>query len=438
VRERERKARLEEDKKLAEVVGKVDKLKARKEKKEAERMELEHKLEELERQKEDVERRNEEQKHRRNSGYYPGPGGAGVGTGGPGVGHRGQWDGDIYEGPGAGAGPGSGPGGRPLSTHPSLTNLSGQGHGFGGAAHRGGGRGGYGPRFPSNGPVRPSINAPLPSPTHNPPFYGPSSPSVRPPRSVSAAPPNTNNPSIASPSPVHRAISGGVNASAAPFHPSNVNHEHHTTMMPPQLQHRIYLPNMRPRPSPNFHPPPSVLAERQASPTTLSPPQFPPLPGTTTAPGQGPTAPGAKPGGPSLASIVTRAVLSPTSTLANTTTATQPVGPARTNSSSSSTSAALGLPQTQGQGQGQRINFAPMPDKSDSHHSHPTTGPWASLTHNIHGHGQGQGQGQGQTYAQTQTQTHVARTQSPPVAIGDERWGRLSPAGSGSSGSGAR
>ena len=403
IRERERKARSEEDKKLAEVVSKVDKLKAKKEKKETERAELEHRLEDLERQKEEAERRNEEQKQRRSSGYWPGPQRSQG---------QGQWDME-HDLPG-----------RSLSTHPSLTNLTGPGHGYGPGpgAHRG--RGGYGPRFPTSGPVRP-INPPQPSPTHNPTsFYAnhPSSPSVRPPRSVSAAPSGPIG-TITSPSQVHRAISGGVNASAAPFHPLNHN-EHHTTMMPPQLQHRIYLPNVRPRPTPNFHPPPSVLAERQSSPTTLSPPQFPPLPGTTTAPGQGPTVPGAKPGGPSLASIVTRAVLSPTSTLANQPTISQSTavsgGPSRTNSSSSTppvsaTSSNTHTAQGQGQGQGQRVNFAPIPDKSDQPLPQTfTAGPWSSL----HSHTHGQVQGPGQAM--------------------EDRWGRdrQSPVGSSGSGSG--
>ena len=383
VRERERRARAEEDKKLAEVVSKVDKLKAKKEKKESEKMELEHRLEDLERQKEEAERRNEEQKQRRNSGYWP--------TGGQ------RWD--DHEGQG-----------RTLSTHPSLTNLQGssqgqgqgQGHGFGTR-----GRGGYGPRFPSSGPARP-LNPPAPSPTHlanSSSYYPihPSSPSVRPPRSVSAAPPT----SVTSPSAVQRAISGGVNASAAPFHPF----EHHTTMMPPQLQHRIYLPNVRPRPTPNFHPPPSVLAERQSSPTTLSPPQFPPLPGTTT--GQA-TAPGAKPGGPSLASIVTRAVLSPTSTLANQPQPQAQGGPSRTNSSSSTPP--ISTTSSSNMGQGQRVNFAPMPEKTDQHSFN--TGPWASL-HSGFG-------SQSQSQSQTQAQTQVGQ---------EDRWGRQSPAGSSGSGS---
>jgi hypothetical protein len=392
IRERERKARSEEDKKLAEVVSKVDKLKAKKDKKEIERQELEHRLEDLERQREEAERRNEEQKQRRSSGYWPGP-----------QTQRAQWDVE-HDLPG-----------RSLSTHPSLTNLTGPGHGYGSGpgAHRG--RGGYGPRFPTSGPARP-LNPPQPSPTHNPTsFYAnhPSSPSVRPPRSVSAAP-ATISTTITSPSQIHRAISGGVNASAAPFHPShnssNSNYnEHHTTMMPPQLQHRIYLPNVRPRPTPNFHPPPSVLAERQSSPTTLSPPQFPPLPGTTMAPGQGPTVPGAKPGGPSLASIVTRAVLSPTSTLAN-----QPQVPPQTQSGPSRTNSSSSTPPVSatGQGPGQRVNFAPIPDKDKADQSH-NTGPWASLQH---------GSGPG----------HQGLSQ----AMGEDKWGRQSPVGSNGSGSG--
>ncbi|WWC86641.1 uncharacterized protein L201_001518 [Kwoniella dendrophila CBS 6074] len=135
---------------------------------------------------------------------------------------------------------------------------------------------------------------------------------------------------------------------------------HTTTLIPPQLQHRIYLPNIRPRPTPNFHPPPSVLAEQAQnanqsksnnssgsgnSPALSnsqsvnsnhnneisgirspnhSPPAFPPLPNGSNInnnkqqqqrknsdPQGGPSGQV----GPSLASIVTRAVLSPTSAL---------------------------------------------------------------------------------------------------------------------------
>lgn len=434
IRDRERRARAEEDKKLAEVVSKVDKLRSRREKRESEKVELERKLEDLEKQREEVERRNEEAKHRRGSGYWPQhahPGaGAGVGRAG-----AGGWDVDAAGVHDA----------RGLTNHPSMSNLSGvgpvSGAGAGpGFAHRGGaGRGGYGPRFPANGPIRPSIPPSAPSPTHpSAPFYNhshpqphPSSPSVRPPRSVSAAP--LSNPSSSSttmsttgapPSAAQRTISGGVNASVAPFHPSQTFTEHHTTMMPPQLQHRIYLPNVRPRPTPNFHPPPSVMAERQASPTSLSAPQFPPLPSTSTSPGPGASAAagggagagagsssstsksaagGA--GGPSLASIVTRAVLSPTSTLAKT---TNPSPPASASASASSSQ--------------QRISFAPPPDKEHGNQPQPRgASPWSALpSSNNSGTGGG-----------------MVRTQTPPVmAIGEERWGRSSPAGS--SGSGGR
>lgn len=459
IREKERKARSDEDKKLAEVVGKVDKLKARTEKKESERIELEKKLEDLERQKEEVERRNEEQKHRRGSGYWPGPAPAAT----AGVGTR-QWD-------------------DPTSQHPThpIPNLHGPGLGptVGYGAHRGG-RGGYGPRFPSGGPIRPSNNVILPptapSPTHPSggpgPYFNPNphphSPSAAgsgssittrpPPRSVSAAPlSNQNQTGMASPSQAHRAISGGVNASAAPFHPTGS--EHHT-MMPPQLQHRIYLPNVRPRPSPNFHPPPSVMADRdrdrdrdrqgqgQGSPTSLSAPQFPPLPTTSPTPTNQPGASGSKGSnvnGPSLASIVTRAVLSPTSTLATATANANANATAATNASINTTASAGASANVNASVNTQATtNPSPPPSRFQSHtqhphdHQHQHPGPGSRVPSGS-GAGGG-GSGVWSTFGSATNQglgEGMMRTQTPPVmAIGEERWGRASPAGS--TGSGGR
>lgn len=107
----------------------------------------------------------------------------------------------------------------------------------------------------------------------------------------------------------------GVNPSAAPFMPGGGQqaggmYEHPTTsLVPPQFQHRIFVQTARQRPQPSFNPPPSVVEQREAarsSPTALGAPAFPPLPGGNAAPKNVPS-------GPSLASIVTRAVLSPTS-----------------------------------------------------------------------------------------------------------------------------
>jgi hypothetical protein len=295
IREREKRAQAEEDKKLAEVVGKIDKLKARKEKKESEKAELEKRLEDLERQREEVERKNEDVRNRRGSGYWS-------------QSHR-TWDEHEHR----------------LTHHPSLNNLSGHGgYGAGPAYRPRGGGGGYQPRFPSAGAVRP-VAPPVASPTHPNTFFQPThaTPSFRPSKPNTSVSPGPNATSAANPtSPIAQTRSPGVNVSAVPFQPSFVNdpslphHQHHTTLMPPQLQHRIYLPNVRPRPAPNFHPPPSVMAERQSSPTNHSAPSFPPLPtvsGTGNKRDSG-TAGGST--GPSLASIVTRAVLSPTSSLA--------------------------------------------------------------------------------------------------------------------------
>jgi len=288
IREREKKDRAEEEKKLAEVAGKVDKLRVRKEKKEAEKAELEKRLEELTKQKEEAEKRNEEEKAARgSSGYYPL-----------------RWDEYGHEGHN-----------RSLSSHPSLNNLSGHNQYAAGPGHRPrGGAGGVQPRFPSAGSVRP--NPTQSSPTHPNSFFSlqhpvpPSntSPAFRPPKPVSASP--ATNPR-------------GVNVAAIPFHPStsygssSQGYEHTTSFMPPQLQHRIYLPNVRPHPTPNFHPPPSVLAEQAQATKRTSPPAFPPLPGQSQSSLIQPGGKSGVPAGPSLASIVTKAVLSPTSALAN-------------------------------------------------------------------------------------------------------------------------
>jgi hypothetical protein len=321
VREREKKSRQDEEKKLQEVVGKIDKLRLKREKKELEKAELTKKLEDLVKQAEEIERRNEEERVARVSGgaYWWDP----YSQGGHAHGHHGHHH------------PNHGRGGhgiethtsRTLTNHPSLNNLSNHG-GHGPQRGRG-----FAGRYPSAGSTRPAPSAP--SPTHTTTFHAAqhpappttSSPAFRPPKAAAG---------IASPAgPARTPSSSGVNVAALPFHPSNPNvgspsastntstlnlatnsssasaansADHHTSLMPPQLQHRIYLPNTRPRPAPNFNPPPSVLAERQ-SPPLASTPSFPPLPGST-----GPSTTGPNTGsklGPSLASIVTRAVLSP-------------------------------------------------------------------------------------------------------------------------------
>lgn len=327
VREKEKKARTEEERKLAEVVGKLDKLRLKKEKKEQERVELERRLEELEKQKDDADRRHEEEKNHRRSGI---------------------WNARAYEEI-------YGHEGRSLTAHPSLSNLSGQ-YAAGPAYRPRGGAPGYQPRFPSAG----ARAGPTSSPTHPAAFHASpqyptntTSPAFRPARPVTI---NAN--STGGSAPIRQSqsqlsvgsVSSGVNVAALPFHPSSTHFDsthHHTTLMPPQLQHRIYV---RPRPSPNFHPPPSVMAEQhqhqhqnqnqqqhlqqhqsqhphqqtissQLQTQTHGQGQgsaFPPLPSQGTGDrrdGKGGVSLG---GGPSLASIVTRAVLSPTSALART------------------------------------------------------------------------------------------------------------------------
>lgn len=356
IRDREKKNRAEEEKKLQEVVGKIEKLRLKKEKKEVEKAELQKKLDDLLKQAEDVEKKTEDEKVAKNRGAY-------------------WWDPYTQQ-----HHHGNHDHHRTLTNHPSLNNLSNsfapRGRGFAG-------------RFPSAGSTRPTPAHS--SPTHTG-FHPPSHPN-NPGASPAFRPPKlTGSPSVSN----RTTSSTGVNVAAMPFHPSNLpvspgqtrsgsgenntggSNENHTTLMPPQLQHRIYLPNVRPRPTPNFNPPPSVLAERQ-SPTLLTTPSFPPLPGTS-----GSSSTGQK-SGPSLASIVTRAVLSPSalaergmtsspgpgsSALRSPTFPSPGVGSASTNSST--TPPAFG---------GNRaVTFGPPPDRSSSEGGfNPGSGPWSGL-----------------------------------------------------------
>ena len=297
-REKDKKARAEEEKKLAEVLGKIDKLKVKKEKKESEKAELEAKLAEFERQKEEAERRVEEERFARRSSAY-------------------WWDPHAQGGHHPPHAHHPHPHGHPHDHgEPKPLNLLALGVWLTGIDTGARGRGGFQPRFPSGGPPRPIPPPSQPSPTMSNAFY--STPHPVPPSNPSPAFRPTLPPSQSA-NRVPSTSNSGVNAAAAPFHPSaNYDPAQHTALMPPQLQHRIYPPGERPKPTPTFTPPPSVLAEqaKTASPTSVSPPSFPPLPR------QGSPAPGElskvtiSPA-PSLASIVTRAVLSPTSALAN-------------------------------------------------------------------------------------------------------------------------
>lgn len=321
-RERDKRMRAEEEKKLGEVVAKVEKLRLKKERKEAEKLDLERRIEDLERQRVDVERQAEEDSKRiASGGHWPGHGG---------------WDGHHESGH------------NRLTTHPSLSNIGAQGGYGAGPAYRPRGAQGYQPRFPSAGAARPGAATSTTQITPSP-FYTSASNSAafRPPPPT---PPPTKGVTIASPAIGSRTISStssGVNAAATPFvpsfHPAGTQESsNHTTLMPPGMQHRIYLPsqsnsgnfqNVRPRPTPTFHPPPSVLAEQAAqaqaqarnSPTTTSSPAFPPLPGVSSVSGPGSKSP-ASSNGPSLASIITRAVLSPTSSLSVTSSIPQVAG----------------------------------------------------------------------------------------------------------------
>ncbi|KAL7419059.1 hypothetical protein Q5752_005895 [Cryptotrichosporon argae] len=363
VRDEDRRARGEEEKRLAEAVAKLDKARARRDKREAERAELARRLEDLERERDEAERRGEEERTRRASALYA------------------RWD-DEYASAGHGAGAGGGAG-RTLSAHPSLTNLNGStGNQGAGAFYRG-----RGYRF--NG-----RHASQPSPTHGSGFYHPTHPHPHPhgthahthphaPTHAHSLPAPSASPSPAfrppapapapgagRTSPIPQTRVPGPNPAAQPFLPSTHStsplqthaaaQPDHTALMPPSMQHRIYLP-VRPRPVPTFQPPPSVVAEKAAAqesasvadgaapssshstspatspgfspanagfsptaaafavaspPPTFSAPTFqPPPPHAAPAfpplPGQSGSVPQAQANGPSLASIVTRAVLSP-------------------------------------------------------------------------------------------------------------------------------
>lgn len=397
-KESDKKTRNDEDKKLAEIISKIEKLKTKKSKKEAEGAELEKRLEELEKEMEEAEKKNEEEKANRSRtmSYY---------ATGYGQHHYDSHDPTSF-GP-VGALPPPVPGSstsqstnRPLSTHPSLTNLSGPY--AAGPAYRPKGAPGYTPRFPSGG-ARPSPT--LPSPTQTTGLY-PSASHPVPPAPVNVSPgfrPSKVLPAQGTSSTTR----SGVNAAALPFHPPTYNSqpgwtasssnppatnptppganntppaEHTTALMPPSLQHRIYLPNPRARPfqapsaasptiTPSSAPPtnpsnPAVAtaaaaASSSSSNSNPSSPAFPPLPTSSSTSNNKSTSAPVSQQGPSLASIVTRAVLAPTSVLAQKTSPSGGIGlpgsgsgvgigpvdgVGRTGSPSGSTAGAGGIP----------------------------------------------------------------------------------------------
>lgn len=368
-KESDKKTRSDEDKKLAEMISKIEKLKTKKAKKEAEGAELERRLEELEKEMEEAQKRNEEEKANRSRtmSYY---------AAGYGQQYHDPHDPTPFGPVGAPPPPVTGSStsqnnSRTLTTHPSLTNLSGPY--AAGPAYRPKGAPGYTPRFPSGG-ARPSPT--LPSPTQTTGFY-PSAPHPVPPVNAS---PGFRPPKVA-PALGTSTTRPGVNAAALPFHPPNYNPqpgwtassnnnppaanptppgahntppaEHTTALMPPSLQHRIYLPNPRARPfqapsatsSPAPIPPtiapssapstnpsnPAVataVAATSSSPSSSSPssPAFPPLPLSSSASANKSTSASVSQQGSSLASIVTRAVLAPTSALAQKSSPTGGIG----------------------------------------------------------------------------------------------------------------
>ena len=365
IREEDRKVRSEEEKRLAEIVGKVDKLRGKKERKEMEKIDLEKRLDELNKQRDEAERRNEEEKAARTSnGYYPS-----------------RWEELGHEGHN-----------RSLSAHPSLNNLSSHNqYSVGSAAYRPRGGGpSHQPRYVSATAGRPA--AIQPNPNHSNSFYA----------MQQATATSSNSPAFRPSKPASTSAATtirGVNVAAVPFHPSNsfgsLGYEHTTSLMPPHLQHRIYPPAIRPRPTPNFHPPPSVLAEQALATRRSSPPAFPPLPNQSSVPQQGGKT--NAPPGPSLASIITRAVLSPNSALAAqglgpTASGTRPsppsggmrspvsISPATATSSTSSSSLNVSSTHVPSTASGQRASFGAAPQTRGDEYplmSPPT--PWASM-----------------------------------------------------------
>ncbi|WVO18315.1 hypothetical protein L204_106030 [Cryptococcus depauperatus] len=289
-RETDRKTRVEQDKKLAEVASKIEKLKNKKAKRETEGQELEKRLEELEKEIEEADRRNEEEKASRGRAmpYHMG---------------HGQSPFEHHEQPEAPFGGAS----RTLTLHPSLPNLAG-------TAYRPRGAPGYTPRFPSGGA---RMGTSQHSPTHQGGFY------------ASQHALSTTSPAKVTPPPTVASTRPGANATAMPFHPNPWTANHPFSAEPlsfiPHV-HRTYLPPARAR---SFHSPllasESSLSSSTSSPKPLplahgaveghptgghptgdlSSPAFPPLPGAL-----GRAALQSHPG-PSLASIITKAVMAP-------------------------------------------------------------------------------------------------------------------------------
>lgn len=311
-KERDRKARAEADKTLADITNKVEKLRTKRDRRHSEREELEKKLADLIAQREEQEMRNEmEMQRRRTSGLT-----------GAHFASRPGWDDSTWQ---VGYPPHQE---RTLSAQPSLNNLSAA------AASSSG----YRPRvanshFQTRYPPAAS-SAPVGVPISGRPPAAPAAAPVGSPTHSGFYRPNIQQRSTSNP---------GVNISAPPFHPtfSGPGIDSHTTsLVPPQLQHRIYLPSVRPpRPTPTFQPPPGVasqLASNASSPgggADSPPTAFPPLPSQPAAPAAtvSPIAKSASPAAPSLASIVTRAVLSPYSGVLN-----QTQHPSQPSSASSS------------------------------------------------------------------------------------------------------
>jgi hypothetical protein len=92
--------------------------------------------------------------------------------------------------------------------------------------------------------------------------------------------------------------------------PTLSHQDHHTSLVPPQLQHRIYLPRGRSGTSPGIssRQPLEESVESATAPNAVAP-AFPPLPSQISNSMAGPVTKQNTLAGPSLASIVTRAII---------------------------------------------------------------------------------------------------------------------------------
>ena len=343
VLERDKKAMVELDTKLANLTAKCDKHATKRDKLAKENEQLKQKLQDIASARREVEKRNDAVRQQRLMVEdYAGPANMGS-LRGPGLADRpssGAWDYDNNWSANRGMLGRMGPG--------SSSNLVALGQNATSNAQGVSFAENYGPSRSRQGSVFNPRN--LPSATHARNTTGPSPSSAAValatqgiPRGATGGISHLGNPTgfFASQTEASSAMASRVlrspptrdsgvpvspmmaNVTAAPFMPQSqmsanpatsptMSHqEHHTSLVPPQLQHRIYLPRGRNATSPGIA---SRLPvdEQGESPTTLSAaaPAFPPLPSqNSSATSTNPPSKQNSLAGPSLASIVTRAII---------------------------------------------------------------------------------------------------------------------------------